>query len=253
MSPMPVGGPCLPGEGTSPVLVPSPFPRTGNGQRPGASARGSSPVALPLVARPVRRLNVARVERGAAEADGDDLVQLVAHRVTGGQRVVDGLAAQRARQPERGHPATELVPPRPVRPPRVRLAHYRPSIGLPWLAKHAATPPYASTRTMDPTRGRYRGTGTPQARSMARLIAVSRRSAARIMYSTGTMSPPPGIEKAAPEDGCGCKTSRYTISGSECRKRQLSALLRCSCSNGTSMGSRSRTPDAHRSRAPSTL
>ena len=67
------------------------------------------PVPAPLVADPVGGRDVARVDGRAALGHGHDLVDLEAHRVPSGQRVVDRAAAQPARPSLRLEPRADLA------------------------------------------------------------------------------------------------------------------------------------------------
>ena len=96
--------------------------RAGDGQRPARAVRRRRaagalrvgglrrrPVPAPLVADPVGGRDVARVDGRAALGHGHDLVDLEAHRVPGGQRVVDRAAAQPARPALRLEPRADLA------------------------------------------------------------------------------------------------------------------------------------------------
>lgn len=174
---MPVGGLGTPGGGHTP-----PAERRRTAVSPAAAMRkpltcgfvANHAVAPPLIAYAVRRCHVVRIVRVTAAAHRHQLVQLVAHRVTRRQAVVDCLAAYVARQAHGPHPVAQPRAPAAVRASRVWPGAHAmsTSMGLASLAKHSM-----SSVPVRPTLGlrcpsMIGGSGMPRCRSVALAMAV---------------------------------------------------------------------------------
>ena len=88
------------------------------------------PVASPLVANPVRRLDIVTVERVAAARNGHYLIHFETPRVTGRQPIINRAPAYRARPPLRFEPLDKHRSPVSILAPDV-LCHRAPPVPKP--------------------------------------------------------------------------------------------------------------------------